>query len=197
MQGAGRGGTIPPPFILSPTPALGTGMGSRRQHQAPPPSCRTEQGPRQKERAGVGEHWHVWARAQCTRVCLGESCGSELIVQVWNGVLLCMGESQEWKWRAQGTGRGSLWMLGPQGGRETLGGVREPRGPRSPRDQADVQRAGGGRAGEKDPVRGSCCDSEKRLQAVSNPGVRFLSQAGDFGSGMQRARIRSGGWGWG
>lgn len=44
-----------------------------------------------------------------------------------------------------------------------------------------------------DPVRGSCCDSEKRLRAVSSPGVRFLSQARDFGSGMQRAQVGSGG----
>lgn len=54
------------------------------------------------------------------------------------------------------------------------------RDPRPLKDQADVQGAGGGRAGEKDPVRGSCCDSEKRLQAVCDPGVRFLSQAGAF-----------------
>lgn len=52
---------------------------------------------------------------------------------------------------------------------------------------------GAGGAGEKDPVRGSCCDSEKRLRTVSNPGVRFLSQTGDFGSGMQRAQVCS--WG--
>ena len=103
------------------------------------------------------------------------------------------GASQEWQWRARGDREGKpleAWKHGA--------GVRplektEPRGPRSPRDQADVQGAGGGRAGEKDPVRGSCCDSEKRLRAVSNPGVRFLSQAGDFGSGMQRAQVGSGG----
>lgn len=39
----------------------------------------------------------------------------------------------------------------------------EPRGTRPPRDQPDAPGAGGGRAGEKEPVRGSCCDSEKRL----------------------------------
>lgn len=51
------------------------------------------------------------------------------------------------------------------------------------------------RAGEKDPVRGSYCESEKRLNAVSKPGVQFLSQTGDFGSGMQKAWAWS--WGWG
>jgi hypothetical protein len=59
--------------------------------------------------------------------------------------------------------------------------------PEASMDQADVQGPELGRAGEKDLVRGNCCDSEKRLRTVSNPGVRFLSQAGDFGSGMQRA----------
>lgn len=92
------------------------------------------------------------------------------------------GESQAWRWR------GSPWKQGHTGwaqdpGRRQLGD------PRPRRDQATVHGAGGGRAGEKDPVRGSCCDSEKSRRAVSNPGVRFLSQAGGFGSGMQRAHV--------
>lgn len=44
-------------------------------------------------------------------------------------------------------------------------------------------------SGRKSSVRGSCCDSEKRPGTASRPGIRFPSQAGDFGSGMQRTRF--------
>ena len=54
-------------------------------------------------------------------------------------------------------------IMGTLGGCETLGEDQRANRPQVSQDPADVQGAGGGRADEKDPVRGSCRDSEKRL----------------------------------
>lgn len=100
--------------------------------------------------------------APSAHVYIRESYDQKLISQVWNLSLhkRVPGVEAEGSRGQEGEASGSL---GTWARHETLREDREPRGPRPLRGQADVQGAGGGRAGEKDPVRGSCCDSEKRL----------------------------------
>lgn len=86
----------------------------------------------------------------------------KLSSQVWSPVLhgrTPVVEVEGVRKQVAGVAFGSM---GTWGEHETHRGDREPRGSRPPRDPPDVRGSGGRRAGEKEPVRGSCCDSEKR-----------------------------------
>lgn len=85
----------------------------------------------------------------------------KLIFQVWSPGL----HRRKPGVKKEGSGGqgGEPLEAGEHGGRhETLREDRAKR-PKSSEEPGRCSGAGGGRAGEKDPVRGSCCDSEKRL----------------------------------